>query len=341
MIYVEDLPLTIPETSSKGNEILPFLLEHPMLIAASNRLKETPEKMVSFSEESPPAKYVYVFQREYATVDPSVVEFVGTDEATTCAGLVIRNHKTKMTSIAHMDFVEAVDLGLTQMLSSVVDGDVNATFDVHLIGSFEDMPNELVIGSNESGGRQIIPNRYSVPLCAKIVEALQNRRERFQLQTCCVLSHNTKRDLNGSAVPIISGFVVETSSGSVVPACFDKTSRVPDEIVRRIRVTVSSKDPYWKGRLLETYDTLCDRIVVAPCTWMLDWGDIAFSLQQLSDYEILMSCSTSPAAEAPDFVENERRMWSYLIKYPDWRRTFTGWRPRIFDRNPKGGWSRC
>ncbi|XP_020570760.1 uncharacterized protein LOC110017932 [Phalaenopsis equestris] len=74
MIYVEDRPLTTPETSSKGNEILPFLLEHPMLIAASNRLKETPEEMVSFSEESPPAKYVYVFQREYATVDPSVVE---------------------------------------------------------------------------------------------------------------------------------------------------------------------------------------------------------------------------------------------------------------------------
>ncbi|KAL0915390.1 hypothetical protein M5K25_015802 [Dendrobium thyrsiflorum] len=335
MIYVDGLPLTTPYPSFKGGELLAFLLEHPTLIAASNRLKATPEKNVSFS----PAKYLYVFQREYATVDPSLVEFVGTDEATTCVGLVICNRKTKMISISHMDFVKVVDMGLTQMFSLVVGDDVDATLDVHLIGSFEDKPIQLVNGSNQSGGRNIIPSGYSLPLCLKIVEALQHRREKFQLQTFCVLSHNTKSDLNGSAVPIISGFVVETSSGSVMPACFDKTSRCPDEIVRRIRVTVSSEDPYWNGKLLETYDTLCDRIVVAPCTWMLDWGDIAFSLQQLSDSEILMRCSTSPAAEAPDFVENQRRIWSYLIKHPDWTHTFTGWKPRIFERNPTGGWS--
>ncbi|PKU77654.1 protein N-terminal asparagine amidohydrolase [Dendrobium catenatum] len=51
-----------------------------------------------------------------------------------------------------------------------------------------------------------------------------------------------------------------------MPACFDKTSRCPDETVRRIRMTVSFEDRYWDGKLLETYDTLCDRIVVAPCT---------------------------------------------------------------------------
>jgi hypothetical protein len=35
-----------------------------------------------------------------------------------------------------------------------------------------------------------------------------------------------------------NNFQVETSTGLVTPACFDRTSRCPDEIVRRIRVTV-------------------------------------------------------------------------------------------------------
>lgn len=38
-----------------------------------------------------------------------------------------------------------------------------------------------------------------------------------------------------------------------------------------------------------------------------------------SDSEILQSCSTSPSAAGPDFVENERRQWAYLVQHPDWR----------------------
>ena len=34
---------------------------------------------------------------------------------------------------------------------------------------------------------------------------------------------------------------------------------------------------------------------------------IAMMLQNLSDAQILLTCSTSPSVEAPDFVENERR----------------------------------
>lgn len=265
MIYIEGFPLNSDDFSSEGTDILSSLLRHPVLTASSNRLKCTPEMKVSVSEESPPAKYLYVFQREYATVDPSLVEFVGTDEATTCVGVVIRNQKTKRTSISHMDFVKVVDMGLTEMLSLVVDGDANAILDVHLIGGFDEEPCELRNVGN--GLISHVPSGYSLPLCLKIVEALQHRRERFQLQTFCVLSHNTKRDSNKNVVPIVSGFMVETSSGSVMPACFDRTSRCPDEIVRRVRVTVSSEDPRWTNKLLEIYDTFKDRIVVAPCSW--------------------------------------------------------------------------
>lgn len=64
-----------------------------------------------------------------------------------------------------------------------------------------------------------------------------------------------------------SPFQVETCTGSLSPASFDGTSRCPDEIVRRIRVTSSYEDTSWNGKLLETYDTQTDRFVIAPCRW--------------------------------------------------------------------------
>ncbi|KAG0497960.1 hypothetical protein HPP92_002651 [Vanilla planifolia] len=232
-----------------------------------------------------------------------------------------------------MDHERVVDMGLSQMLAFVVDNNVDATLDVHLIGSFEDVPYEPRRHLNYSG--------YSVPLCSKIIEALQNRQEKFQVQTFCVLSHNTKKDLNGSSMPIITGFLVETSTGTIMPACFNKSTRCPDEIVRRIRISVSREDPCWEMKLLETYDTFLDRFVIAPCSWMLEWENRALSLQQLSDSKILKLCSTSPTAEAPDFVENLRRVWNYLMRYPHWEQSFTGRKPRIFERTITGGWSRC
>jgi hypothetical protein len=49
-------------------------------------------------------------------------------------------------------------------------------------------------------------------------------------------------------------------------------SRCPDEVVRRIRVSVSSYDPTWQGRLLETYDTQCDVFQIAPACWYLKFS---------------------------------------------------------------------
>ncbi|GMN55339.1 hypothetical protein TIFTF001_024461 [Ficus carica] len=60
---------------------------------------------------------------------------------------------------------------------------------------------------------------------------------------------------------------VDTSTGLVIPAKFDDTSRCPDELVRRIRVTASYEDRRWNGKLLETYDTQTDTFKIAPCRW--------------------------------------------------------------------------
>ncbi|WVY99687.1 hypothetical protein V8G54_025757 [Vigna mungo] len=266
-----------------GDDILLALLENPNLISATSSFKANPErKFLAFDESgSERSKWVYIFQKEYATVDPALVDgyciveflgsavvanFVGTDEATTCVGLVIRNKKTGMTSVAHMDSPEIVEMGLSQMLSSLVANSLETEFEVHLIGGFEDVSLQQGNGSAISESPAYLDG-YSFPLCSKIVHTLWSRDEKFHLQTFCVLGHNTRRDSDGKTYPFFNGFVVETASGIVIPAIFDGTSRCPDELVRRIRVSVSYEDANWKEKLLETYDCGSDCFKIAPCRW--------------------------------------------------------------------------
>ncbi|EPS64222.1 hypothetical protein M569_10559, partial [Genlisea aurea] len=179
---------------------------------------------------------------------------------------------------------------------------------------------------------------YSYPLCGKIVEALRNRGEMFDIRTFHVLERNTRRDSDGLGYPVFHGFAMETANGSVFPASFDETTRCPDELVRRIRVSASFEDPDSINRLLDTYDTLCDRFVITPITWTIRQKRTALMLRDLSDAEMLQICSTSPHAESPEFVENERRKIEYLIRYRGFEETFPWKRNRVFGRREDGRW---
>ncbi|WCJ19012.1 protein N-terminal asparagine amidohydrolase family protein [Euphorbia peplus] len=340
MILIDGLPFS---THSQESDALMTLMEHPFLASSSHSLKAMQERMISITEDSGSqrpiqSRGVYIFQREYATVDPAFVDYVGTDEATTCVGLVIRNRKNGMTSVAHIDSPNIVDTGISQMLSLLLDHTLEVNLDVHLIGGFDDVPPKYSNGTNRSR-RSHKMDDYSYPLCTKIIETLSKRLETFHIQTLHVLGHNTKRDSEGNACPLFNGFMVETATGSIIPASFDRSTRCPDEIVRRIRIGSSHEDPSWDGKLLETYDTRADQFVIAPASWTFYRLRMALTLQHLSDAEILLTCSTSPSAEGPDFVDNERRQWDYLIKHPEWGYTFPRRQPRIFERTA-GGWKR-
>ena len=56
-----------------GMELVAALAAHPGLRDAADRLKAAPETRISAGREGAP-RHVYVFQREYATVDPARVE---------------------------------------------------------------------------------------------------------------------------------------------------------------------------------------------------------------------------------------------------------------------------
>ncbi|XP_024021041.1 protein N-terminal asparagine amidohydrolase isoform X2 [Morus notabilis] len=343
MIFVDGAPFDF--NSSSSEKILFALMEHPSLVSASKAFKAIPERKFSLAEESgterpEKSKWVYLFQREYATVDPALVDFVGTDEATTCVGFAIRDRKNGMVSVAHMDSPNVVDKGLNQMLSTFVHQSFDDDLDVHVIGAFEDSSSKHD-SSSSSSESDVRLNGYSLPLCTKIIKSLRKRTEKFHLQTLFVLARNTWRDSEENAHPIFSGFVVETSTGSVIPARFDNTSRCPDEMIRRIRASAAYEDRKWDGKLLETYDTQTDTFKIAPCRWSTENQErIARFLRAQSDSYILLNCSTSPFAEAPDFVQNERKKWDYLIENPDWRKAFPMEQPHVFERTGDGGWTR-
>ncbi|KNA12830.1 hypothetical protein SOVF_122370 isoform B [Spinacia oleracea] len=241
-----------------------------------------------------------------------------------------------MTSVAHMDSPKIVDLGLSQMLSKLVDCKHDSDMDVHLIGGFE----EISYKNTEQTGSEGNPEQvdHSFPLCAKIIEALGKSAVKFHIQNLFVLGHNTRKDTAGNTLPIFSGILVETRTGTVTPATFDQTTRCPDEMVRRIRISASFSDTRWRNKLLETYDTRTDRFIIAPCSWSIHLVHMSSFLQKLPDSEILRTCSTSPFAEAPDFIHNQRRQWDYLIQHPYWKETFRMGEPRIFTRAVNGEW---
>ncbi|KAL2940445.1 Protein N-terminal asparagine amidohydrolase [Bienertia sinuspersici] len=228
-----------------------------------------------------------------------------------------------MTSVAHMDSPKIVDLGLSQMLSKLVDSKHDSEMDD---------PGHTGRGSNSK------QNDHSLPLCAKIIESLRKNVVKFHIQTLFVLGYNTKKDTENNPLPIFNGFLVETRTGTVIPATYDHTTRCPDEVVRRIRVSASFTDSRWRNKLLETYDTQTDRFIIAPCSWSMGMVHMAYVLHQLPESEILRTCSTSPFAEAPDFVHNQRRQWNYLIEHPNWKETFRMGEPRIFTRSASGEW---
>ncbi|KAK1401291.1 protein N-terminal asparagine amidohydrolase [Heracleum sosnowskyi] len=346
MIYVDGLPLSphsSSSSSSQDDDALAVLMKHPTLVSVSDSFGAISERKFSASEESnverSTSKAVYVFQREYATVDPAHVDLVGTDEATTCLGIVIRNRRNGMTSVTHMDSPDVVDIGFTQMLSLALKHDVDDIFDVHLVGAFNDSSPQSTTHGTKSK-KQTNLGGYSFPLCQKIIQTLEKSSINFHIQLLHVLDHNTRWDSQGNAYPIFHGFLVEPSTGLVNPASFDKTSRCPDEILRRIRLTASFEDSSCAGRLLETYDTLTDQIIISPFSWTRRQISVAFMLRHLSDSEILLSCSTSPSAEGPDFVENQRRQCEYVIEHPDFRKVFPLNQPHVFERTPNGGWRR-
>ncbi|KAJ7529629.1 hypothetical protein O6H91_15G059200 [Diphasiastrum complanatum] len=350
MIFVADELLVQEEeqiidhnlSKSQTFALLDKLLEHPYL-SSSKTFKEKPileikvlpgakgqyDKALSQGDGST-RNFVYVLQREYACASPSLVELIGTDEATTCIGLAIRNPESGLY----------VAQGVRQMVTSVRAHE-DTLLQVHLVGGYDDTE---IINKTETNSEMSESDQrptcggYSKPLALKLVEAFHCSSYKFCIQTMCILQHNTGIASSGHTVPLVRGFVIQTRTGQIMPAKFDADARGPDGTIRHICLSTASTDG--KDELRAPYDTVLDRFVIAPCKWSLTWKFYALEVLRMSDAELLANCSTSPYAESPDFLEDMRRTYAYLWQYPEWRHTFPRGEPRVFTRSVTGGWIR-
>ncbi|CAM6000438.1 unnamed protein product, partial [Sphagnum balticum] len=311
------------------------LLEHPVLVSSAAAFVALPGQHI----QPPPdengvstdghgrehRKFVYVGQRECATVDPDVVEFIGTDDATTCIGVVIRNPQSGLTCVGHLDFVNGVKLGINQMTGSVSPTS-SCLLEAHLVGGFDDLDPKK-------------PEGYSRPLARRILEELQSSSCNFNLQTLCILQHNTAVGSNGFGHPIAYGFVVESKIGRLAPATFHIDARCPDGVVRSLCLLTISSNPNYGAELMTPYKTSEDSFAIGPTRWCVR-GLQPCPIYEDEDSWFLEKTSTSPYAEGPDFLTSSRRMYAYLLEHPNWEQTFPGDSPRVFTRSNLGGWDR-
>ncbi|XP_024522812.1 protein N-terminal asparagine amidohydrolase [Selaginella moellendorffii] len=303
---------------------LAWLLGHPTLVAAADAFKASPAIEI---KQSGTPRFVCVLQKEFATATPEFVDFVGTDDATTCVGVGIRDPKSGLTSIGHLDFAGCVKEGLAQMLSSLFP-DKDTILEVHMAGAYDDSI-DMELREDEMG--------HSWPLCLELVEELQALPYKLEIRTLCILRHNTVTSDGGYPCPAVRGFAIETKSGRCVPASFSADASGPDEIIRALSMLAGPA-----SRLRSPYDTESDTFSIKPFQWSRGWKMLAAQSLALSDAELLQTRSTSPHAESPSFVTSIRRMDAYIYNHPDWEHAFPNRESRRFVRDPgTGRWMRA
>ncbi|EFJ05550.1 hypothetical protein SELMODRAFT_431467 [Selaginella moellendorffii] len=262
---------------------LAWLLGHPTLVA--DALKASPA--IEIKQSSTP-RFVCVLQKEFATAIPALVDFVGTDDATTCVGVQIRT--------VRMLQVGCVKEGLVQMLSSLFP-DKDTILEVHMAGAYDDSI-EMGLREDEMG--------HSWPLCLELVEELQ-----------ALLTSWKSGRFAFSGITLSQAMGIETKSGRCFPASFSADARGPDEIIRALLMLAGPAT-----RLRLPYDTESDTFSIKPFQWSRGWKMLAAQSLALSDAELLQTRSTSPHAESPSFVTSIRRMDTYIYNHPDWEHAF-------------------
>ncbi|KAL2629039.1 hypothetical protein R1flu_013725 [Riccia fluitans] len=347
MILVDGSPIVDGRSSVKPSEVLKKLLEHPNLVDAAKKFRaakvvriKPPKPSGNGEGEEPDAetqpadsKFVYVFQKECATVASEIVQLVGTDEMTTCVGLVIRNPATGLTSVGHFDTAAYAAKGLEQVIASHNLSEPTV-LQVHLVGAYDDSRDHYRAG--HAGDE--VQSRYSLPLSLKIIQALQKSKHKFEMGYLCILQHNTEIGSNEHPCPSVRGLVVETKSGAVMPARFEGGARGPDSTVRMVCTTTVTSDPSWDTSLLSPYQTHSDSYLIKPSKWSKVYMTYAPYMLSLNDEDFVQTFSSSPYAEGPEFVENCRRIFKYMLQFPDWKHTFPAGKPREFVRTDEGGW---
>lgn len=304
IIYGKPLGSTIPKPFRELWEICPKLKE------ASERLREIPTRELN------PKGLLYVGQNEFAGTSPTddSISYLGTDSATTCHIAVLTETGSGATCIGHFDgsFTSKGVHGMLQTILDIVDPIVGR-LELTLAGGFSDSRNLSVKVSE-----RLLSEFNKVPLDIHLMYAV-------------ITDLNTvmKGDI---AFPVILGLGVDMKTREIFPATF--TDRGPDYPLRNVQRACN-----WRVIFPCIYDFKIRRVVINSFDYS-NWDlSMVQKIIQLSDEEILQQNSTSPEQEPPNFLEDFRNMFRFVLDHPDpLVSVFPNGLPRYYKQSSDGRW---
>ncbi|CAE1297641.1 NTAN1 [Acanthosepion pharaonis] len=304
IIYGKPLGSTIPKPFRELWEICPKLKE------ASERLREIPTRELN------PKGLLYVGQNEFAGTSPTddSISYLGTDSATTCHIAVLTETGSGATCIGHFDG-SLTSKGVHGMLQTILDiaDPIVGRLELTLAGGFSDSRNLSVKVSEH-----LLSEFNKVPLDIHLMYAV-------------ITDLNTvmKGDI---AFPVILGLGVDMKTREIFPATF--TDRGPDYPLRNVQRTCN-----WRVFFPCIYDFKIRRVVINSFDYS-NWDlSMVQKIIQLSDEEILQQNSTSPEQEPPNFLEDFRNMFRFVLDHPDpLVSVFPNGLPRYYKQSSDGRW---
>eukprot|EP00095_Tigriopus_kingsejongensis_P002487 maker-scaffold64_size435223-snap-gene-2.23 protein:Tk02487 transcript:maker-scaffold64_size435223-snap-gene-2.23-mRNA-1 annotation:"protein n-terminal asparagine amidohydrolase" len=314
VLYVGEsgnVPMTFVPSSVEA-----FLKSSKWIEQEANVFKGTSPKKLKADEG-----VLYVNQSEFAMSHPGDpnVSILGSEDATTCHILVLRESRTHVTALAHMDSGHGVSR-MVDKLARISNNRTKETnnkqlrLEVSLIGGYED----------EAG--------TSEGLTLKLLGDFVDSEVHFTLKLCVIGSLNTTYDQNCDPWPMHYGCAVDVGTGEIFPANFQDHG--PADTLRHCRISFNNNRA--QLRPFDLYDCESGEILIEPFTFAYNPG-LEFWLRAPSKL-ILENMSSSPKVEPVYFVPKLKQTIQMVLDHPNAIKTiFRGLKPLCFTRHPSTG----
>jgi len=260
----------------------------------------------SFSSED---GVVYVGQREAGIMTPKAthgLKYVGSEDATTCHIIIIRNQNSGKTALAHLD--DVCPNALDHVTKQVCDGSKNnqGKIEIHIFGGYEDEKDT------------------SEDLSLRLIRYLIRSQFNFHIGYCVIGCHNTgygdDKAVKKYPRPKIYGVAVNVETGDIFPADFPDDSKGPDADLRHVRLSFRQYESYEeyeevKNYLYQDFNDETGEITIRPFRFVQS-PDLPF-IAKASDKFILENMSTSPKVEPKHFCSGIRNAVRLILQDPD------------------------
>ena len=253
---------------------------YQLLKANSLSLLSRAPRQVSAEE-----KCVYVAQREVAVAGTEdAVELLGSEDATTCHIVILRDTNTGTTGLAHLDTDEPDQFLCLERevrdrtgVRSVTRELESRDYQVSILGGYDDEQNT------------------SEDITDTLLNVMQALKATFRLEIAIIGKINTVTK-DGLAWPRVYGGGVVLRTGEIF--CGQFSYHGPDTDIRALRINSGGQSLY------NIYDSLSGQIIIQPFNYSV-LPDAHLWLKRADSF-LLRYCSTSPLVEPPDFCENIR-----------------------------------